>query len=125
MSKTRKACLTQQQIKDEQINFLLGDVEKNLEEYRRNLELKEKQLSDAKKILVSAKQSYDRTTAENKELKESLKQRIQGLQEQQQAQFIEQQKNYYHQKGPNSKKYKKVVYEEESESEPELEQEED
>ena len=28
-------------------------------------------------------------------------------------------------KGPNSKKYKKVVYEEESESEPELEQEED
>ena len=49
MSKTRKAYLTQQQIKDEQINFLLGDVEKNLEEYRRNLELKEKQLSDAKK----------------------------------------------------------------------------
>ena len=49
MSKTRKAYLTQQQIKDEQINFLLGDVEKNLQEYRRNLELKEKQLSDVKK----------------------------------------------------------------------------
>ena len=49
MSKTRKAYLTQQQIKDERINFLLGDVEKNLQEYRRNLELKEKQLSDVKK----------------------------------------------------------------------------
>ena len=71
-------------------------MKKNLEEYGRSLELKEKQLSDAKKILVSAKQSYDRTIAENKELKESLKQRIQGLQEQQQAQFLEQQKNYYH-----------------------------
>ena len=71
-------------------------MKKNLEEYGRSLELKEKQLSDAKKIFVSAKQSYDRTIAENKELKESLKQRIQGLQEQQQAQFLEQQKNYYH-----------------------------
>ena len=49
MSKTRKAYLTQQQIKDERIYFLLGDVEKNLQEYRRNLELKEKQLSDVKK----------------------------------------------------------------------------
>ena len=82
MSKTRKAYLTQQQIKDKEINFLLGDVEKNLEEYRRNLELKEKQLSDAKKILISATQSYDRTVAENKKLKayiESLKQCFQGL----------------------------------------------
>ena len=61
-----------------------------------NLELKEKQLSDTKKILVSANQSYDRTVAENKELKayiESLKQRFQGLQQQQQAQFLQQQKN--------------------------------
>ena len=47
------------------------------------------------------------------------------MQQQQQAQFLEQQKNYYQQKGRNSKKYKKVVYKEESESEPELEQEED
>ena len=128
MSKTKKAYLTQQQTKDKQINFLLGDIEKNLKEYRRNLELKEKQPSDAKKILVSAKQSYDKTVAENKELKayiESLKQSFQGLQQQQQAQILEQQKNYYQQKRPNSKKCKKVGYEEESESEPELEQEED
>ena len=33
-----------QQIKDEQINFLLADVEKNLEQYRISLEDKEKQL---------------------------------------------------------------------------------
>ena len=44
-----------QQIKDEQINFLLADVEKNLEQYRIALEEKEKQLLEAKKIIISAK----------------------------------------------------------------------
>ena len=42
MSKTRKFNRASQQIKE--------DVEKNLEEYKRALELKEKQLSDAKKF---------------------------------------------------------------------------
>ena len=32
MSEAKKVHLTQQQIKDEQINFSLGDAEKNLEE---------------------------------------------------------------------------------------------
>ena len=36
---------------DEQINYLLADVEKNLEEYKIALDTKEKQLSDAKKYL--------------------------------------------------------------------------
>ena len=58
-----------QQLKDEEINYLLADVEKNLEEYKNALEIKEKQLSEAKKILISAKQSYDKTVAENKDLK--------------------------------------------------------
>ena len=40
MSKSRKASRSRQQIKDEQINYLLGDVEKNFEEYRNALELK-------------------------------------------------------------------------------------
>ena len=30
----------QQKIKDQQINFLLGDLEKNLEDYRQTLEIK-------------------------------------------------------------------------------------
>ena len=85
---------SRQQVKDEQINYLLADIEKNLEEYKIALETKEKQLSDAKKILLSAKQSYDKTVAENRDLKayiENLKQHIQ----QQQVQFLEKQKNYY------------------------------
>ena len=46
---TLSAFRNRQQIKDEQINYLPGDLEKNLEDYRNALEIKEKQLSDAKK----------------------------------------------------------------------------
>ena len=97
---------SRQQVKDEQINYLLADVEKNLEEYKIALELKEKQLSDAKKILLSAKQSYDKTVAENRELKayiENLKQHIQ----QQQVQFLKKQRNYYQEKKILQKNIKK------------------
>ena len=92
---------TAQQIKEEQINFLLKDIEKNLKEYKRALEIKEKQLSDAKKILVLAKNSYDKTVAKNKELKayiQNIKQRFQNYQQEQQAQFLESQKSYYDKK---------------------------
>ena len=85
---------SRQQIKDEQINYLLADVEKNLEEYKIALDTKEKQLSDTKKILISAKQGYNKIVAENRDLKayiENLKQHFQ----QQLAQFLEKQKNYY------------------------------
>ena len=114
---------SRQQIKDKQINYLLGDVEKNIEEYKSALELKEKHLLDTKKIVLSAKQSYHKTVAENRDLKayiENLKQNIQK----QQVQFLEKQRNYFQQKKPTLKKHKKVVDEEESESEPEFEQEE-
>ena len=93
-----------QQVKEEQINYLLSDVEKNLEEYKIALEIKDKQLSDAKKILVSAKQSYDKTVAENRELKayiENLKQYMQ----QQQVQFLEKKNKQYRYKKPTPKKY--------------------
>ena len=109
---------SRQQVKDEKINYLLADIEKNLEEYKIALETKERQLPDAKKILLSAKQSYNKTVAENRDLKayiDNLKQYIQ----QQQVQFLEKQKNYY-----QPKKYKKVLYQEETESEPEFEEEE-
>ena len=115
-----KSFRSRQQIKDDQINYLLGDLEKNLEEYRFALEAKEKQLSDARKILLSAKQSYDNVVKENTDLKayiEKLKQHFQ----QQQVQFLKEQKDYY-QESP--KKYKKVIYQEETESEPEFEEEE-
>ena len=104
---------------------MLEDIEKNLEEHKEVVDLKEKQLSDAKKILVSAKNSYDKTVAKNKELKayiQNIKQHFQEYQEQQQACFLENQKNYYEKREP--KRNKKVVYEEEPDSGPELKEEE-
>ena len=108
MSKKIKDFRARQQVKEEQINFLLSDVEKNLEEYKIAIEIKDKQLSDAEKILVYAKQSYDKTAAENKELKvctENLKQHLQ----QQQVQFLEKNfKKYYRYNKPLPKKFKKL-----------------
>ena len=37
------------QIKEEQVNFLLEDIEKNLEEYKKAIELRDKKLAEAKK----------------------------------------------------------------------------
>ena len=59
----------QQKIKDEQVNFLLGDLEKNLEQYREALENREKQLEEAKRILVATKKSFDKLNQENSDLK--------------------------------------------------------
>ena len=55
MSRRVRSNKTLQQIKEEQINFLLEDVEKNLDEYKKALEIKDKQLSDIKKILITTK----------------------------------------------------------------------
>ena len=120
-----------QKIKDEKINFLLGDLEKNLEDYRQALEIKEKQLTDAKRILISAKQSFDKIANENRDLKayiENLKQHFQRENQKQQLEFLKQQKAYYNQPTKkNPKKYKKLIFEEEeeSENEPEFEEEEE
>ena len=46
---------TTQQFQEEQINILLEDIEKNLEEYKKALELKDKQPSDIKELLQYAK----------------------------------------------------------------------
>ena len=42
MSRRIRSNKTSQQIKEEQINFFLEDVEKNLDEYKRALEIKDK-----------------------------------------------------------------------------------
>ena len=49
MSRRSRTNKTNQQIKEKQITFLLEDVGQNLEEYKKAIDLKDKQLSDAKK----------------------------------------------------------------------------
>ena len=50
MNRKLRPTRSTQQVREEQINFLLKDIEKNLEEYKKAIELKEKQLLDIKKI---------------------------------------------------------------------------
>ena len=59
-------------MKEEQINFLLEDVERNLEEYKKAIKIRDRQLADAKKILKNAKISYDSIIKENKQSKEYI-----------------------------------------------------
>ena len=49
MDRKLRPARSTQQIKKEQIKFLLENVEKNLEENKKAIELKDKQLSDVKK----------------------------------------------------------------------------
>ena len=70
--------------------------------------------------MLSAKQSHNKVIAENRDLKayiQNLKQHFQREQQKQQVQFIEKQRDYYRQKKRTPKKYKKVKFEEEDESE--------
>ena len=106
------------QIKEEQVNFLVEDIEKNLEEYRKAIELRDKQLGEAKKILKGAKNSYDLLLKENKLLQEyivNIKHRFKQYQQQQQQQQELLQDREYFQRSP-PKKYKKVVYKEKTDS---------
>ena len=68
MDRKLRPAKSTQQIKEDQTNFLLEEVEKNLEEYNKTIDIKDRQLSDIKKILQSAKKSYDTVVAENIEL---------------------------------------------------------
>ena len=74
------------QLKDEQMNFLLEDIEKNLEEYKKIVETKNKQLAEVKRILPGAKNSYKDLTKENKQLKECIVKIKQQFKQQQQQQ---------------------------------------
>ena len=72
---------------------------------------------------MTAKQSYNKFVCEKKELKnyiENIKQRYNQYQQQQQARYIERERDYYTENQP--KKYKKVIQEEELDSEPEVEE---
>ena len=51
---------------------MLEDVERNLEEYKKAIKIRDRQLADAKKILKNAKISYDSVIKENKQLKEYI-----------------------------------------------------
>ena len=77
-------------------------MEKNLEDYRTVIETKEKQLAEARRILMTAKQSFGKVSQENRDLKayiENLKQDFQK----QQTDFLNQQRAFYSRKNTPKK----------------------
>ena len=121
MNKRPRPLKSSYQVKEEQVNFLLEDIERNLEEYKKAIEIRDKQLADTKKMLKNAKTSYNSIVKENK-LKEyiaSIKQRFNEYQRQQEEQYLLREKEYFQRP---QEKYKKVVYKEETDSEPDIEE---
>ena len=49
MIRSRRSIKSTQQLKEEQINFLSEDIEKNLEEYKKAIALRDNQIVEAKK----------------------------------------------------------------------------
>ena len=119
MNRKLRPSRSTQQVKEEKISFLLEEVKKNLEKHKRATKLKDKQLSDNKKILQGPKENYDSVVNKNTELKkyiENIKQRYQQYQQWQQQEYI-----FWQRKGIlSAKKYLKVVYQKENDSEPEV-----
>ena len=77
-------------------------MEKNLEDYRTVIETKEKQLAEARRILMAAKQSFGKVSQENRDLKayiENLKHYFQK----QQTDFLNQQRAFYSRKNTPKK----------------------
>ena len=84
--------------KEEQINFLVDHIEINLEEYKRAVEIRDRQLPDTKKILKNAKISFDSIVKENKQLKEyiaNIKRRFNQYLQQQEEQNLLREKEYF------------------------------
>ena len=86
---------------------MLEEIEQDIEQCKKIIETKNKQLFDLKNILKAAKNSYQEVTKESKQ----LKQYITNIKQQQQQQRQQQQQQIC----SRPKKYKKVVYEEERE----------
>ena len=59
MNKKLRPLKSSYQIKEEQVNFSLEDIERNLEEYWKATEIRDKQLDDDNEILKNAKTSYE------------------------------------------------------------------
>ena len=98
MNKRPRPLKSSYQVKEEQVNFLLQDIERNLEEYKKAIEIRDKQLADTKKMLKNAKTSHNSIVKENKQPKEyiaSIKQRFNEYQWQQEEQYLLREKEYF------------------------------
>ena len=73
MNRKLKPTKSAQQIKEEQISFLLEDIEKDIAKYKKIIETKNRQLAKVKQRLQGAKNSYQDLEKESKQLKQYIK----------------------------------------------------
>ena len=86
MNRKLKPTKSAQQIKEEQISFLLEDIEKDIAKSKKIIETKNRQLAKVKERLQGAKNSYQDLEKENKQLKQYITNIKQQQQQQQQQQ---------------------------------------
>ena len=72
MNRKLRPSKSEQKLKEEQINFMLEDIKKDIENFKLVISEKEKQLRDLKNILLAAKASYRKVTEENQQLKQLI-----------------------------------------------------
>ena len=84
MNRKLKPTKSAQQIKEEQISFLLEDIEKDIAKSKKIIETKNRQLAKVKERFQGAKNSYQDLEKENKQLKQYITNIKQQQQQQQQ-----------------------------------------
>ena len=85
------------------MSFLLEHIERNIEEYKKIIETKDKQLAETKKYCRGQKNSYQGLPKENKQ----LRQYIANIKQQEQQQLEQQQQQKEQQKYFRPKNIKK------------------
>ena len=109
MIRSRRLIKSTQQLKEEQINFLLEDIEKNLKEYNKALALRDNQIAKAKKYFRALKKAMIQLCKKIISLKNKLKykKRYQEHLQRQKPEEFSRQQNYFQFQPPpkNIKKY--------------------
>ena len=72
MSRKFRPTKSVQQIKDEQIALMLGEIENDMEKFKIALNDKDKQLINLGKLLKAAINEYQKVVKENKQLREYI-----------------------------------------------------
>ena len=87
-----------QQLKDEQVNLMFEEIEKDIENIKLVISEKDKQLRDLKNTLFAAKAGYEKVTEENQQLKHRIVLIKENKKLRQQQSKIEEHKNLYYSK---------------------------
>ena len=72
MNRKLKPTKSTQHIKNEQIRFMLEEIEQDIKQYKKIIQTKDKQLVDLNNILKAAKNSYQQVTGQNQKLKQYI-----------------------------------------------------